>query len=73
MTMSTRFNLKFFRLLSNYRLPGKLHLPYFTRKVSTVILSEGRYALSRSQNDKTSNILNLVFASMTFTLKLVVE
>ena len=71
--MSTRFNLKFFRLLSNYRLPGKLHLPYFTRKVSTVILSEGRYALSRSQNDKTSNILNLVFAKTTFALKLVVE
>ena len=31
-------------------------LPFFTRKVSTVIFSEGDYAPFRSQNDKTSNI-----------------
>ena len=30
--------------------------PFFTRKVSTVKFSEGGYTLSRSQNDKTSNI-----------------
>ena len=33
----------------------KFVLPFFTRKVSTVIFSEGGYALSRSQNDKTDN------------------
>ena len=31
-------------------------LPFFTRKVSIVTFSEGGYTLSRSQNDKTSNI-----------------
>ena len=35
--------------------------------------SEGSYALSRSQNDKTSNIWYLVFATTTFALILVVE
>ena len=37
------------------------------------IFSEAGYALSRSQNDKTSNILYLVFATTTFARKLVVE
>ena len=31
-------------------------LPFFTKKVSTVIFREGGYVLSGSQNDKTSNI-----------------
>ena len=31
-------------------------LLFFTRKVSIVTFSEGGYTLSRSQNDKTSNI-----------------
>ena len=57
-TTSTRFDVKFFRLFSNYRLPGKLHSKIFTGKVSTVTFSEfeGGYTLSRSQNDKTTNI-----------------
>ena len=31
-------------------------LPFFSRKVSTVTFSEGGYALSRWQKDKTTNI-----------------
>ena len=51
-----RFDLKFIRVFSKYGLPGKLHFTIiFTGKVSTVIFSEGGYALSQSQNDKTSN------------------
>ena len=51
MTSSTRFDFKFFRLFPKYRLPGKLH---FTIKVSTVIFSEGGYALSRSMTTATT-------------------
>ena len=40
----------------NLDSPESLILPFFTRKVSTVIFSEEGYVLSRSQNDKTSNI-----------------
>ena len=36
--------------------PESFILPFFTRKFSIVILSEEGYALSRSQNDKTSDI-----------------
>ena len=61
----------FFAYSQNIVFRESFSLPFFTRKVSTVILSEGGYALSRSQNDKTSNVWYLVFA--TFTLKLVVE
>ena len=35
-TTSTRFDLKFFRVFSKYRLPV-IDLPFFTRKVSIVI------------------------------------
>ena len=56
-TTSTRFDLQIFRVFSKYRLPESFTLPLFTRKVySIVIFSEGGYALSQSQNDKTSNI-----------------
>ena len=55
MTTSTRFDLKFFRV-QNIDFPKSFILPFFTRKVSTVTFSEGGYALSPSQNDKTSNI-----------------
>ena len=55
--MSTRFDLKLFRVFLKYRLPGKLILPFFSRKVSTVTFSEGGYTLSRLQNDKISNII----------------
>ena len=72
-TTSTRFDFKCFRVLSKCRLPGKLHFTNFTRKVSIVIFSEGGYALSRSQNDKTFKIWYLVFVNMTFARKLVVE
>ena len=65
--MSTRFDLNFSRRSSKYRLPTKLFLLYFTRKVSTVTFSEGVYALSPSINDKTSNI----FATTRFSLTLV--
>ena len=50
-TTMTRFDFKFFRVFSKYRLPGKLH---FTIKVSTVIFSEGGYALSRSMTTATT-------------------
>ena len=40
-TTSTRFELKFFRVLSKNRHPGILHRTFFTRKVSTVIVIEG--------------------------------
>ena len=30
--MSTRFDLKFFRVSSKYRLPGKLHFTFFSLK-----------------------------------------
>ena len=73
-TTSTRFDLKFFHDFSKYGLPESFTSPFFTRKVySIVIFSEGGYALSRSQNDKTSNIWYLVFATTTFARKLVVE
>ena len=36
--------------------PQSITFPFFTRKASTVTFSEGGYILSRSQNDKTSNI-----------------
>ena len=41
-------------------------LPFFTWNVSTVIFSEGGYALSRLQKDKTFNIWYLFFATTTF-------
>ena len=50
----TRFDLKFFRVFSNcIDFPENFILPFLTRKFSTVIFSEGGYAPSRSQNDKT--------------------
>ena len=51
--------------------PESFSLPFFTRKVSTVIFSEGGYAFSRWQSDKTSNIWYLVFATTTLSRKLV--
>ena len=59
-TMSARFDLKFFRVFSNVDFPESVIWPFFTRKVSTVIFSEGGYVLSRSQNYITSNIWYLV-------------
>ena len=41
--------------------PESFILSIFTRKVSTVTFSEGGYTLSRSQNDKTSNLLITCF------------
>ena len=49
-TKSTKFDLIFFRVLSKKKTVGL----FFTKKVSTV-MSQG-YALSRSQENKTSNI-----------------
>ena len=40
------------------------------KKLALLSFSEGGYTLSRSQNDKTTNIWYLVFASTTFVLKL---
>ena len=48
--------LKVFSRILKIDSPESFILPFFSRKVSTVILSEGGYAPSRSQNDKTSNI-----------------
>ena len=45
--MSTRSNLKFSRVFSKHRHPGKLHCTFFfIRKDSTVIYVEGGKALS---------------------------
>ena len=53
--------------------PESFILPFFTRKV----LSKGGYTLSRSQNDKTSNIWFIVSAPVsattTIALKLLEE
>ena len=57
-TTSTRFDVKFFRVFSKYRLHGEL---YFTKKVSTVTFSEEGYALFLSQNDKTSSNIDILF------------
>ena len=46
----------FFAYSQNIDFPESFSLPYFTRKVNSVILREGGYEPSRSQNDKTSNI-----------------
>ena len=46
----------FCRVFSKIFNPESFILPFFTRKVNTVTVSEGGYTLSRSQNDKTSNI-----------------
>ena len=56
--MSTRFDLKLKFAYSqiNIEFPESFSLPYFTRKVSTAILSEGCYTLSRSQDDESSSI-----------------
>ena len=51
MTTSTRLGR-----LESIDSPESFNSLFFTRKVSIVIFSEGGYALSRSQNDKTSNI-----------------
>ena len=72
-TTSTRFDLKFSRVFSNYRHPGKLHCTSFPKKISTVIFTERAQAISRPQNDKTSNTSKLVSVTTTFSLKLVVE
>ena len=46
----------FFAYSQKIYSPESFILPFFTRKVSTVTVSEGGYTLYRSQNDKTSNI-----------------
>ena len=56
-TTSMRFELKLFRIFSIIDSRESFILPFFTRKFSTVISSEGGYTPSRSRNDKTSNIL----------------
>ena len=53
----TRFDLKFFLVLSTYRHPRKLDCTFLTTKVSTVIIIEGGTALLWSQNNTTSNII----------------
>ena len=58
-----------FACSQNIDFPESFILPFFFRKVSIVIFSEGGYALSRSQNDKTSNIWYLVFVATTFAPK----
>ena len=72
-TRRTRFGLEFFAHSQNIDFPESFILPFLTRKVSTVTFSEGGCTLSRSQNNKTSNIWYLVSATSTFSLKLVVE
>ena len=50
------FNFKFSRLFSKNRHLGKHHCTFFTTKVSSLIFLERGKALSRSPNDKISNI-----------------
>ena len=50
-TTSTRFNLKFFGVLSKHIQPGRLHCTIFTWKISAVIFIGEGFALSRLQND----------------------
>ena len=45
-----------FLVFSNFQVDGSFILPFFTKKVSTVIFNEAGYALSGSDPDKTSNI-----------------
>ena len=59
---------RFFEFSQNIDSPESFMLPFFTRKVSTVLtvfFTQGGYALSRSQNNKTSNIWYLVSATLT--------
>ena len=56
-TTSTRFDLKFFRVLSKIDTLKLFIVLFFTRNVSTVIFFEGGQDLSRLQNTKTSHIL----------------
>ena len=46
----------FFAYFQNIDSPEIFILPLFTKKISTVTFSEGGYTLSRSQNDKISDI-----------------
>ena len=46
----------FFAYSQNVDSPESFILLFFTGKVSTVTFSEGVYTLSRSKNDKTTNI-----------------
>ena len=62
--MSTRFDFKFVRVFSNYRLPEKLH---FTVKASTVFFSEGGYALSRSMTSTTFSRQNVAGSRVSTT------
>ena len=48
--------LSFFAYSKDIDSPESFILPFFTRKVSTVIFSERGYTLSQSQNENTSNI-----------------
>ena len=48
--------LKVFSRILKIDSPESFILPFFTRKVSAVIFSEGDDAPFGSQNDKTSNI-----------------
>ena len=47
--------LSFFSYPENIDSRESFILPFFTGKVSTVTFNEEGYALSRSQNDNTSN------------------
>ena len=55
-TTSTRFDLKFFRVLSKIDTLKLFIVLFFTRNVSSVIFFEGGQDLSRLQNTKTSHI-----------------
>ena len=54
-TTSTRFDLKFFRILSKNRHPG-IHLYFFSPERVALLLLLKDFKTSRFQNAKTSNI-----------------
>ena len=52
---------RFFAYSQNIDFTESFISLYFTKKVSTVTFSEQRYALSPSQNDKTSSNIDILF------------
>ena len=67
------FTLKFFAYCRKIHNPESFIVLFFTLKISAVIFIGEGLALSRLQNDLTSNIWWFVPANTTFSQKLVVE
>ena len=66
-TAIRELDLKFFSRILN--TPESFIVLCFTRKINAVVVNEGRWALSRWQNHKTSSIWHLVSATTTILAK----